>query len=63
MSTQLIDRAVVAAKIGVKRRFLRENLEKKPGFPKPRKALTQKTVLWSERDIDLWIQRDERKAA
>ena len=57
MSTQLIGRAEAAKKCGVERRYFREAIETQPGFPKPKKRITQKTVLWLERDIDLWIER------
>lgn len=56
-----ITRAQIAAKIPVTLRYFRESIESRPDFPAPDLVFSQKTVLWDETKIDLWLQVEQRK--
>ena len=66
MNKKLLGRAQIADMFSVSRRYFRESIEPLPGFPAPDIAFTQKTVLWDETKIILWLQtrrREFKKAA
>ena len=57
MTTSLLKRKDIAARLGLTANTLRANYETRADFPKPAIRASQKTVLWDAADIDRWIKR------
>ena len=53
----------IAARVGVPRSYARDDLVKRPGFPKPVLRLSQRIVKWAESDIDNWLKAEAKKLA
>jgi predicted DNA-binding transcriptional regulator AlpA len=59
----LIGTADIANMLRLTRDYVTDRLTKKPGFPKPRVAISQKTRLWSRSDIEKWMAPQESRNA
>lgn len=57
-----VDTAGIAAMLGYKRRYVTDVITKRPDFPKPVFALSQKNRRWSELEVQGWM-RDVSQAA
>lgn len=51
-----LDTAGIAAMLGYKRRYVTDVISKRPDFPRPVLALSQKNKRWSETDVLRWAQ-------
>lgn len=60
--SKLIERKIIAEKLSVSPRTLRECIEPLPGFPKPAIFISQKTIRWREDEIDAFIERGYSKS-
>ncbi len=58
----MLDRKQIAEKIGVSPATFRKCIESRPDFPKPALKLSQKIVLWEDRDFERWYQRQRQLA-
>lgn len=60
MMSDLLTIDDIAAKVKLRREYVRDKLVKHPNFPRPTFALSQKNRRWSSADVDGWIesQRD-----
>ena len=45
----------IAALLGLERRYVRDKIVKRPDFPMPAVALSQKVRLWKQSDVEAWI--------
>lgn len=52
---ELLSTADIARMLGLTRDYTTDRLTKKPGFPKPRVAISQKTKRWAREDIEKWM--------
>ncbi|HEY8877780.1 MAG TPA: AlpA family phage regulatory protein [Roseateles sp.] len=58
----MMDRKQIAELLGIQPATFRKCVEPKPGFPKPVLRLSQKLVLWDDRDIERWMSRQKQLA-
>lgn len=62
MSTyDLIDTGEIANITGSKREYVRDVIVKRPDFPKPCLALSQKMKRWKRGDVQQWIETQARR--
>lgn len=54
--SDLLNTADIARLLGLSRDYTTDKLTKKPGFPKPRVAISQKTKRWAREDIENWMR-------
>jgi predicted DNA-binding transcriptional regulator AlpA len=53
----------IAALIAVPRPFVRDVLVKRPDFPRPSLALSQKMRRWSRQDVEKWLDKQTQRNA
>ncbi len=58
----MLDRKQIAEKLGVKPETFRKCIESRPDFPRPSLRLSQKMVLWEDRDFERWYDRQKQLA-
>lgn len=58
---QTIDRKGIAQLTGYTLKYVTDNVTKRPDFPKPAQALSQRNVRWALADIHAWIRLETRK--
>lgn len=51
-----ITKAEIAQITGYSQRYVRDNLTKRPDFPKPVMRLSTQNVRWLESDVRAWIR-------
>jgi predicted DNA-binding transcriptional regulator AlpA len=56
----LLGTADIARMLGLSRDYITDKLTKKPGFPKPRVAISQKTKRWAREDIEQWMRGPQK---
>jgi predicted DNA-binding transcriptional regulator AlpA len=47
----------ITAMVQMRREYVRDKLVKRPDFPRPAFALSQKSKRWSSEDIRRWLER------
>lgn len=60
--TDTIDTAQIAKILGCSRRHVAERLIKRPDFPKPKIAVSQRCRRWAEADVMAWASPDSRQS-
>ena len=60
--TDMITRQDIAAMVNIEPRYVSEVLEKRPDFPRPTLALTQRMVRWSRAEVTAWLDKQRVKA-
>ncbi len=56
----LLGTAEIAQMLGLSREYTTDKLTKKPGFPKPRVSVSQKTRRWAREDLEQWMRGPEK---
>jgi predicted DNA-binding transcriptional regulator AlpA len=56
----LLSTADIARLLGLTRDYTTDKLTKRPGFPKPRVAISQKTRRWAREEVELWMRDPEK---
>ena len=59
----LLDYDGLAQRYGLSRRYVRDTLTKRPGFPAPAMRLSQRLVRWSVADADKYFSKTAGKKA
>lgn len=59
----LIDLDEMATQIGMSRKFVRDRVVKRPDFPPPAMALSQKTRRWDSYAFEAWVAKQAKKMA
>lgn len=53
----------IADALKLHRKFVRDRLVKKPGFPRPAVAISQKNRRWRASDIEAWVRSQTESMA
>lgn len=53
----------MGAQLGMTRDYVRDKIVKRPDFPRPALALSQKHRRWSRADFDRWVKRQAQTQA
>jgi len=57
-----LNRAEIAALLGYSAKYVRDNLTKRPDFPKPVIRLSTQNVRWLESDVMTWVRNVSQAA-
>lgn len=57
---ELIDTTGIAAALGMRREYVRDRLVKRPDFPRPALATTQRQQRWSRESLEKWLASQQR---
>ena len=60
---ELIDIKAIAQALGVKQTYVRDRLVKRPDFPRPHIATSQRFKRWTRESLDRWIAAQAKKQA
>lgn len=63
MTPDLIDLDAIATMTGAKRSYTRDSIVKRPDFPRPSLALSQKMRRWNRQDVERWLERQMQRNA
>jgi len=57
-----LNRSEIAALLGYSAKYVRDNLTKRPDFPKPVIRLSTQNVRWLESDVMTWVRNVSQAA-
>lgn len=63
MTEELLTIDDIAALYKCSRVYARDKLVKRPGFPRPSLALSQKMKRWMRGDVEAWLESQRKKMA
>lgn len=61
--TDLMTLKDISAALNLTHEYTRDRLVKRPDFPRPRLALSQKCRRWCRDDFDAWVKRQAKVQA
>ena len=53
----------ITALLQMRREYVRDTLTKRPDFPRPAIAISQKLRRWSALDVSAWVEKQSAKMA